>query len=142
MSKLLVGKEISICIFNTAARITVCVFVCVLLSLSYQLGLNHVCVILSRRVILSHLRDTMYHTDMILYLRHVFDTLKSICEMCSLRILANAYISSTMFNFDNCFFLKKSKYHVCVILSHLCDTVNVNVMDVQVSRRCDSITQT
>ena len=42
----------------------------------------------------------MYHTDVILYSRHVFDTLKSICERCSLRNLANAYISSTMFNFE------------------------------------------
>ena len=57
--------------------------------------------------------------------------------MCSLRILANANISSTMFNFENCFFLKKSKYHVCVILSRLCDTLNV--MDVQVSHRRDTL---
>ena len=45
-----------------------------------------------------------------------------------------------MCDFENCFFLKKSKYHVCVILSRLCDTLNV--MDGQVSRRRDSITQT
>ena len=91
-------------------------------------------------VILSRLCDTMYHTDVILNFRQVLDTEKNVCEMCSLQNFANSYISSTMFNFENCFFLKKSKYHVCVILSRLCDTLNV--MDVQVSRRRDSITQT
>ena len=35
-------------------------------------------------VILSRLYDTMYHTDVILHFRHVFDTVKCICERCSL----------------------------------------------------------
>ena len=35
-------------------------------------------------VILSHLCDTMYHTDVILNFRQVFDTEKNVCEMCSL----------------------------------------------------------
>ena len=39
----------------------------------------------------------MYHTDVILYLRYIFDRLKSISERCFFRKLANAYISSTMF---------------------------------------------
>ena len=82
----------------------------------------------------------MYHTDVILHIWHVFDTVRNICVRCSLWNLANTYISSTMCGFENCFFLKKSKYHVCVILSRLCDTLNV--MDGQVSRRRDSITQT
>ena len=42
------------------------------LARSIQLGLNHVCVILSCR------RDTMYHICMILHFRHVFDTEKNI----------------------------------------------------------------
>ena len=84
--------------------------------------------------------NTMYHIDVILYWRHVFDTLKSICERCSLRIFANAYISSTIFNFENSFFLKKSKYHVCVILSRLRDTWTS--ITFKVSHRRDSITQT
>ena len=56
-------------------------------------------------VILSRLFDTMYHADVILYLRQVFDTEKNVCEMCSLQNFAYSYISSTMCNFENCFFL-------------------------------------
>ena len=52
-------------------------------------------------MILSRLRDTMYHTDVILHFRQVFDMVKSIIEMCSLWNFANAYILSTMCNFEN-----------------------------------------
>ena len=45
-----------------------------------------------------------------------------------------------MYNFKNCFSFKNLKYHVCVILSRLCDTLDI--MHGQVSRRRDSITQT
>ena len=82
----------------------------------------------------------MYHTDVILHFRHVFDKVKSICERCSLWNFAYSYISSTMCNFKICFSPKKTKYHVCVILSRLCDTLNG--LEDQVSRRRDSITQT
>ena len=90
-------------------------------------------------MILSRLCDTMYHTDVILNFRQVFDTEKNVCEMCSLQNFANSYISSTMCNFENCFFLKKSKYHVCVILSRLRDTWTS--ITFKVSHRRDSITQ-
>ena len=85
-----------------------------------------------------------YHVCVILcitlHFSHVFDTVKSICERCSPCNLANADISSTMCDFENCFFLKKSKYHVCVILSRLRDTWPS--ITFKVSHRRDSITQT
>ena len=54
----------------------------------------------------SRLRDTMFHTDVILNFRQVFDTEKNVCEMCSLKNCAYSYISSTMCNFENCFLLR------------------------------------
>ena len=65
----------------------------------------------------SRLCDTiMQNADVILNFRQVFDAEKNVCEMCSLENFANSYISSTMFDFENCFFLK-------IKVSRLRDTI-------------------
>ena len=84
---------------------------------SSQLGPNHICVIL--------------------YVRHVFDTLKSICE----KFLLGTWQRDTFP--QQCLILKivfSLKNQSITSASRLCDTLNV--MEVQVSSRRDSITQT
>ena len=83
-----------------------------------------------------------YHVCETLYLiSGKFLTLKKMSVRCALftTLLIHTILQQCLI-LKIVFFLKKSKYYVCVILSRLCDTLNV--MDVQVSRRRDSITQT
>ena len=83
---------------------------------SLQLGPNPVCLILSRRRdTILYKRDTIsFRRDSISYRRDI-----SFCETSRCRKKVYKY------NFQNCFSTKMLKYYVCIILSRLCNTLNV-----------------
>ena len=90
-------------------------------------------------VILSRLRDTMYHAYVILLFRTFLDTERNIWQRSSLQNFNNLYIFLTTFQFWPCPGEKKchftplksplpqkiSKYHADVILSRLRDTLDI-----------------